>query len=200
MNVNRQAARSQATRAKLLRAARTLFARRGYATVGTEEIVRRAGVTRGALYHQFEDKLALFHAVVEEVDGELTQRIAERALSFDDRFEGLREGFSLWLDACADPTVQRIILQDAPAVLGWEAWRELGERYGLGVVMIGLQLAMDEGEIEPQPVRALAHIVVGALEEAALYVSRADDPVAARADMDVVVGRMLDGLRARPPG
>ena len=200
MKVNRQVARSQATRAKLLRAARFLFARRGYAGVGTEDIVRRAGVTRGALYHQFDDKLALFRAVVEQMEEELTQRIAERALSFEDPFEGLRAGFGLWLDACADPAVQRIILLDAPAVLGWEAWRELGERYGLGVVIVGLQGAMDAGAIEPQPVRALAHIVVGTLDEAGLYVARAPDPTVARAEMDVVIGRLLESMRVKLPG
>src|SRR5260370_7590812 len=118
--------RSEATRQALVRAARSLFGARGYADVGTEEMVRTAGVTRGALYHQFRDKAGLFAAVAEEVEAEITGRIAAGAAGeSSEPTDVLRAGARLFLEACAEPEVERIILLDAPAVLGWEAWRDL---------------------------------------------------------------------------
>src|SRR5258708_18379577 len=118
--------RSEATRRRLVSAARTLFGARGYAEVGTEEIVRAAGVTRGALYHQFRDKAGLFAAVAEEVEAEIAERIAVGAAAeSSEPTDVLRAGARLFLEACAEPEVERIILLDAPAVLGWEAWRGL---------------------------------------------------------------------------
>src|SRR3954452_9827156 len=144
MNVNRrtQASRREATRTALIAAARELFAARGYAAVGTEEIVRGAGVTRGALYHHFPAKPDLFRAVYERVEQELTERIVtEVPLAGDDPVAVLRGGTAVFLDACLEPEVQRIALLDAPAVLGYEAWREIGERYGLGLIRAALQRA-----------------------------------------------------------
>src|SRR5215472_9342458 len=134
MTTTRHDLRSQTTRRQLVRSARALFGARGYAGVGTEEIVRAAGVTRGALYHQFRDKADLFAAVAEEVEAEIADRIAAGAAgAAADPLAGLRTGARLFLDACAEPDVERIILLDAPAVLGWEAWRDLAGRYGLGL-------------------------------------------------------------------
>lgn len=187
-----------ATRARLLAAARPLFAARGYTDVGTEEIVRAAGVTRGALYHQFADKRDLFRAVFEEVEGELVARLAAgEAAAAEDPFGALRAGLLTWLAIAGEPEVERIVLLDAPAVLGWLEWREIGERYGLGLVVAALQGAMDSGAIAPQPVRALSHVIIGALDEAALYVARSDDAPVARAEAEEVLERLLDGLRPR---
>src|SRR6266516_4541883 len=183
--------RSEATRRQLVTAARTLFGARGYAGVGTEEIVRAAGVTRGALYHQFRDKADLFAAVAEEVEAEIAERIAGAAGA------GARAdpvGARLFLDACAEPEVERIILLDAPAVLGGEAWRDLAGRYGLGLVQFGLQAAIEAGAIAPQPVAPLAHVLVGALNESALYVARAEDPAAAREQCVAILDGILRGL------
>jgi AcrR family transcriptional regulator len=191
-----KAAQSEATRAKLVAAARGLFGERGYAAVGTEEIVRAAGVTRGALYHQFADKRELFMAVFEEVEAELIADASRGMAGVDDPLEALRGGYIAWLEAATQPEAQRIVLLDAPAVLGWEAWREIGERHGLGVVMAGLKAGMDAGALAAQPVRPLAHVVVGALDEAALYVARADDPNAALAETSVILSRLVDSLRA----
>ncbi len=184
--------RSEATRQQLVTAARALFGARGYAGVGTEEIVRAAGVTRGALYHQFRDKAELFAAVAEEVEAEIAGRIAAGAAgAADDPVGALRVGAQLFLDACAEPEVERIILLDAPAVLGWEAWRDLAGRYGLGLVRLALQSAMDAGAIVPQPVVPLAHVLVGALDECALYVARAEDPPKARQECAAIFDRIL---------
>jgi len=190
-----KAAQSEATRAGLLAAARALFAERGYAHVGTEEIVRAAGVTRGALYHQFTDKRDLFAAVFEELEGELILEAANRMVGLDDPLEAMKAACRGWLDACARPEAQQIVLLDAPAVLGYETWREIGERHGLGAVMAAVQAAIDAGALEPQPVRPLAHVLVGALDEAALYVARAEDPKTALSEMDGVLSRMVDSLR-----
>jgi len=175
-------------------AARTLFGARGYADVGTEEIVRAAGVTRGALYHQFRDKADLFAAVAEEIEAEIAERVAGAAGTEADPVGALRSGARLFLDACAEPEVERIILLDAPAVLGWEAWRDLAGRYGLGLVQFGLQAAMEAGAMVSQPVAPLAHVVIGALNECALYVARAEDPAVAREQCVAILDRILRGL------
>jgi AcrR family transcriptional regulator len=198
MNVKRtkHAERSEATRAALVAAARPLFAQRGYADVGTEEIVRAAGVTRGALYHQFADKRELFAAVFEQVEAELTRRVGQAAgaaVTEGPRAE-LRIGTTAWLDACAEPELRRILLLDGPSVLGHERWREIGLRYGLGLVEAVLQAAIDAGELEPQPVRPLAHVLIGAVDEAALYVATAEDPDAARAEVGEVLERLMASL------
>jgi AcrR family transcriptional regulator len=195
-----QQERSEATRGELVAVARRLFASRGYADVGTEEIVRAAGVTRGALYHHFDSKRELLAAVHEEIERELTERIATGAFSGDDApadpISALHRGAELFLDACLEPEVQRIVLLDAPAVLGWERWREVASRYGLGLIEATLQAAVDAGSIGDQPVRPLAHVLMGALDEAAMYVARADDRGVARAEMGATLARILDALVA----
>jgi AcrR family transcriptional regulator len=197
-STNKQEQRSRATREKLLTAARALFAARGYAAVGTEEIVRAAGVTRGALYHQFRDKEELFEAVFEEVEAETTQRIADVALTgATDPLAALRAGARAFLTICTEPEVERIALLDAPAVLGWTRWREIGFRHGLGLVAATLQAGMDAGAIAPQPLTPLSHLLLSALDEGALLVARAADPATARAEVEVVIDRLLDGLAAR---
>jgi AcrR family transcriptional regulator len=190
--------RSEATRRRLVTAARALFGVRGYADVGTEEIVRAAGVTRGALYHQFRDKADLFAAVAEEVEAEIAERIAGAAGVEADPVDALRSGARLFLDACAEPEAERIILLDAPAVLGWEAWRDLSGRYGLGLVRFGLRSAIEAGAIPAQPVDPLAHVLIGALNESALYVARAEDPAAAREQCVTIIDRILRGLMSAP--
>jgi AcrR family transcriptional regulator len=180
-------------------AARELFAERGYAGVGTEEIVRAAGVTRGALYHHYDGKRELLEAVYEQIEREITERIASEALSGPDPVEALRAGARAFLDHCLEPEVQRIVLLDAPAVLGWERWRDIGARYGLGLIEAALGAAMESGEIAPAPVKPLAHVLMGALDEAAMVVARAEDPVAARDEMETVLGGILDGLRSGAP-
>lgn len=194
MTTTRHDLRSQATRRQLVRSARALFGARGFAGVGTEEIVRAAGVTRGALYHQFRDKADLFTAVAEEVEAEIAERIAAGAGTATDPVEALRAGARLFLDACAEPEVERIILLDAPAVLGWAAWRDLAGRYGLGLVQLGLRSAMDADAIVRQPVAPLAHILIGALDEAALYVAGAGDPAAAREECAAIFDRIVRGF------
>lgn len=193
-----QSERRAATRAALIDAARPLFAERGYAHVGTEEIVHAAGVTRGALYHHFDGKDGLFAAVFEAVEADLMTRIAAHAetVGAASPLATLHAGVDAMLDAALDPGLAQIVLIDAPAVLGWQAWREIGWRYGMGLTEDVLAAAMEAGELAPRPVRPLAHVVLGALDEATLYVARAADQKTARAEMADALAAVLDGLRA----
>lgn len=191
-----QAERTAATRARLLAAGRRLFAAEGFAAVSTQGIVDAAGVTRGALYHQFGGKNGLFAAVYEEVERDIVTSIATRILAAapTDQLSAMRIGARLFLEECSVPDVQRIALIDAPAVLGWDRWREIGMQYGLGVVEAMLAAAMAEGVIPEQPTRAVAHVLLGALDEAALFVSRADDTDEALEQMFAICDRLISGI------
>jgi AcrR family transcriptional regulator len=191
-----KAEQADATRTALSAAARHLFTERGYAATSTTEIVERAGVTRGALYHHFAAKDELFRAVFEQLEGEVTKHVADEALTSTDPLEQLRRGTRAYLDACIDPAVQRVVLLDGPSVLGWETWQEIEQRYGYGLVVAGVEAAIGAGLISAQPVEPLAHVLFGALTEAGMVVARADEPRTARADMEAAMDRLLDGLRA----
>jgi AcrR family transcriptional regulator len=194
-----RAQQSEATRGKLLRIGRDLFARRGYAGVSTEEIVRRAGVTRGALYHHFRDKRDLFAAVVEDVEQDVMKRVAAAALTESDAWEQQRAAIRAYLDVCLEPAVQRIVLTDAPSVLGLAAWREIEAKYGLALVQAGLQSVIDAGYIEKQPAEPLAHLFLGALTEGGLVIGRAEDRDTARREVGDGLDRILRGLRIGGP-
>jgi len=185
-----------ATRAELLRVARELFAARGYADVGTEEIVRTANVTRGALYHHFADKRDLFRAVHNQLADDLLQQIVARTADSADAWEALTRGVRAFLDTCEDPAVIRISHLDAPAVLGWAEWREVDARHWLGLVTMGLQEAMDSGVLRRREVQPLAHMLMGAMVEASMMIANAADPAATRAEVEGPLLALLEGLRA----
>jgi len=191
-----KAEQADATRTALGAAARQLFTERGYAATSTTEIVERAGVTRGALYHHFAAKEDLFRAVFEQLEDEVTKHVAKEALTSADPLEQLRRGTRAYLDACIDPAVQRVVLLEGPSVLGWQTWQEIEQRYGYGLVVAGVEAAIGAGLIAAQPVEPLAHVLFGALTEAGMVVARADEPGAARAEMEAAMDRLLDGLRA----
>ncbi|HEY7875705.1 MAG TPA: TetR/AcrR family transcriptional regulator [Actinomycetota bacterium] len=192
---SRREENSEATRKGLVEAARKLFTERGYADTSTEEIVRRSRVTRGALYHHFTGKRDLFRAVLQEVNGGVSESIAGRALQEGEVWEGVVQGIDAFLDACIDPAYQRIVLLDGPAVLGWEEWREIGEHHGLGIIRAALVQAVEQGVIEPQPIEPLAHMLHGALNEAGMHIARSSDPEAARAEAGASVFRLIEGLK-----
>ena len=194
----RKAEQSEHTRRLLLAVARELFAERGYAGTSTEEIVQRAGVTRGALYHQFRDKEDLFRAVYEEVEYELAEKIVSglrsRVTADSDAWEQIRAGNEAFLDACLDPAVQRIALLDAPAVVDAASRREINQ-YGLGLIRRGLEMAIEQGLIDPQPIEPMAHLLRAVLNEAALLLARSPDSSAARPEIGAAVDRLISGLR-----
>jgi AcrR family transcriptional regulator len=192
----RREADAQATREALIRAALELFTKRGYAGVGTEEIVARAKVTRGALYHHFEDKRDLFRAVFERVEAELMERIGATMEAVDDPWELMVAGMRSFLDACEEPAVKQISLTDAPAVLGWQEWREIDNRHGLGLTRAALEGAVDAGVLRPIVVEPMAHLFVAALSEAAFVIAHAEHPRKARAEVEQALRQLVEGLRA----
>jgi AcrR family transcriptional regulator len=192
----RREAEAQATRDALVRAALELFTKRGYAGVGTEEIVARAKVTRGALYHHFTDKRDLFRTVFERVEGELMERIGARMQATDDPWELMLTGMRSFLDACDEPAVKQIALTDAPSVLGWQEWREIDNRHGLGLTRAALQGAVDSGALRPIAVEPMAHLFVAALSEAAFVIAYSEHPRRARAEVEEALVELIEGLRS----
>lgn len=195
-----QAERAEATRNALIAAARRLFTERGYEAVGTEEIVRAAGVTRGALYHHFGGKRDLLEAVYERLEAESTERVARVVLGSElhSPLAAMRAGIEAFLDECAKPELQRIALHEAPAVLGWDRWREIGAANGLGLIEASLSAAIEAGEMRALPVKPTAHLLLGALDEAAMLVARSEDP-GRRAEVTTVLLALLESLAVSRP-
>lgn len=189
-----QADRSRSTRAALIETARGLFADRGYANVPADEIVSAAGVTRGALYHHFADKQALFLEVFEELEAELSAEVKAAVDAAPDHWTGMVAALSRFLDACQRPEVVRIALTDAPAVLGWQRWREVEARHGLGLITEQLDVAVTNGLLVAAPVPALAQLVLSAVIEAALLIAHAADPAAERSEAEQALLVLLSGL------
>jgi AcrR family transcriptional regulator len=194
----RQELRSAATREKLISVARPLFAERGFDDVPAEEIVERAGLTRGALYHHFGGKAGLFDAVHEALHQDIGERIERAAGRAVGPWEALVAGCLAFLDACADPEVQRVVLLDAPVVLGWERWRAVDAAHGLGLLKAGLRDAMAAGELPAQPVDPLAHLLSGAMNEAGMWIARAANPKRARREADAALRAVLGAMRVAP--
>jgi AcrR family transcriptional regulator len=194
--VDRRVERGRATREKLLATARRLFGRDGYEATSVEAVLREAGVARGSLYHHFENKPALFDAVLDQVVAETAAQAAAAAAKHDDPVEGLRAGCATWLRLSLDPAVQQIALVDAPAVLGWSRWRELDEQYTLGGVRRSLQSLADAGRVPAEQVDSLANMLLAAVGEAALLIVRAEDPEGALASGLAAFDTLLDRLAA----
>jgi AcrR family transcriptional regulator len=191
-----QAERLAATRAALLKEARAIFASTGYEAAATEEIVKRAKVTRGALYHHFRDKRDLFEAVVEEVARGIATTIDDMTVPVSDPLEMLIEGMRAFLDACLDPAVRRIYLIDAPAVLGWHRWREIDAPHGVRSLREGIAAVL---AVRPDPALAiepLTFLLSGASNEAALWVAEAKDEKTARRTMDRALSELIERLFA----
>ena len=197
MRAERQAnaERSAATRGKLIEVARELFTARGYVNVGTEEIVRQAKVTRGALYHHFSDKRDLFRAVHEQVEEDMVATITDSMAGIEDPVELLLAANRRFLDLCTDPNWTRIPLIDAPSILGWAEWRAVDMRHGLGLATLALTAAMDAGALRRAPVRPLAHLLLAAMSEAGLMIAEASDPEAERAEVEPTLVGLIEGLR-----
>jgi AcrR family transcriptional regulator len=197
-----QAERSAATRQALLGAARRLWGARGYAAVSTPEIAEAAGVTRGAMYHQYADKTKLFLAVLEAVEADVVQRLSEAVVSAQPASpaDALRIAADAWLDIASEPEVRQLVLLDAPSVLGWAGFREVSLRYGLGLTEQLLNATIEAGQLAPQPTRALATIMIGALDEAAMSIANAEHPEREQAEVRTVVHNLIEGLLSSGSG
>lgn len=197
---SRQAERSAATRRALLRAARRLFLKHGYAGTGVDAVAERARVTRGALYHHFPNKQELFQAVFEDVERELKEAVAAAEMEPTDPWERMRAGAHALLDRSLDAAVRRICLQEGPSVLGWETWRSIDARYAPGLIVAALRWHMAEGRIQHFDVDLLARVVLGAVREAALTVASDHDPDRARQEAGRILDALLQGLLVEGPG
>jgi AcrR family transcriptional regulator len=191
---------SEATRQALLSAARDLFAAQGYQETSIEAVARASRVTRGALYHHFKDKQDLFSAVFDLEEQKLTTTVAQAAAGNSSPWDGILAGCNAFLDACLDPAVQRIVLIDALAVLGWDRWREIDAKYNLQLLTAALQGAMDQGILARGPVDSLAHLLMGAMTEGAIFIAHAEDKPRARREVGGNVAQLLSGLRIDKQG
>lgn len=190
-----RAARASETRAALMRAARALFAAKGFHATGTAEIVRRANVSRGALQHHFPRKEDLFLAVFEQVEQEMAEAAPPPAsIGSGEAWLRLKAAIGAFLDAATTPEVQRIILIDGPAVLGWAEWRRLEARYGLGTIERAVVDGIAAGHIRRQESGPLAHLILSMIDEAALLVANAADPEQARSNAKVALDTLLASL------
>ncbi|HTW19474.1 MAG TPA: helix-turn-helix domain-containing protein [Mycobacteriales bacterium] len=194
---DKRVAQGLGTREALITAAREMFGAQGYAATSTEEIVERAGVTKGALYHHFADKERLFRAVFEQVQQEVSDQAVIEFLQ-PDSWDALVVGCRLWVEAHADPAVRQIVLIDARVVLGWETARLIETRFSTVALRGALRKAMHAGVIRREPLRPLALMLIGALSEACLYLAEADDPVAAKAEIGELIVSLLCGMRVSP--
>ena len=170
-----QQERSDKTRQRVIAAARGLFTEKGFAETGTEEIALRAGVSRGALYHQFADKSELFLAVFEAVETNMIERVGAALDPTAEPLDHMHTGCDVFLDVCKTPEMMQIALTDAPAILGWEKWREIDARYGLGLIRAVLTQLSEQGRLPAERVGSVAHLLLGAISEAAMLAAHADD-------------------------
>jgi AcrR family transcriptional regulator len=197
-----QKERSAATQGSLISAARRLWGERGYVAASTPEIADAAGVTRGAMYHQYANKTELFLAVLEAVESDVIERLTADVIAAGPKTpaEVLHVTADAWLEIAVEPEIRQLMLLDAPSVLGWAGFREISQRYGLGLTEQLLSTAIEAGELRPQPTRPLATIVLAALDEAAMYIANAADPVREKREVRAVIHDMIDGLLKSPDG
>ena len=206
MAVKRLRARqAEATRQQLVDVARQLFTERGYARTSIEDIIERAGVARGALYHHFPGKDALFAAVYQVVQAEVAAAVVAAALTADDPAQAVYTGLSAFLDACLDPEFRQIVVLDSVPVLQRQVWENASTEHTehsehsdhseldmLSQVLTPLAAAYLPG----LDMQALAHVALGGLYGAALYIARSPEPATARAAADVVLDTLITGLRS----
>ncbi len=192
--MNKKIERGRATREQLIELATPLFAGRGYEDTSIEAVLQDSGVSRGALYHHFTGKEGLFQAVHESVSARIDHEIALATQSADDPVGALRAGCLTWVRLAGDPVVQRILLIDAPAVLGWQRWRQLEEQHSLGMVKIALQAISDSGRLPADLVTPFAHMLLAALNEIAIVIARSDDTDDATREGQAAVEALLERL------
>jgi AcrR family transcriptional regulator len=186
------------TRRALVASGRRLFGERGFAATSVEDLAREARVTTGALYHHFPTKTALFETVFETVHGELLEASANAGVGAPDAVEFIARALVAFLDAVLDPEVQRIVVTDAPAVLGQERFIELDERHSLGEMIALLEIARANGELAFDDAETLARLLFGALTRGAMLIAGSADPIGTRDRVARTIRTLLSGLAPRP--
>ena len=190
----KRAAQGRATRGQLIEVATGLFADHGYEGTSIEAVLAAAGVSRGALYHHFAGKEALFTAVLEVLSERITVQLTEIISASADPADAVRTAALAWIDLAGDPVIQRIMLVDAPSVLGWEQWRAMDEGRTVGAMRDMLQAVSDAGRLPGELVVPFAHMILAALDEAAMIVARAPDSRVAVAEERQAVEEFLARL------
>lgn len=190
--MNKKVVQGNATRRLLVETARRLFAEHGYEATSVELVLSGAGVSRGAIYHHFDGKPALFEAVLETVEEEIVAEILTAVEGIDDPVGVLRAGCRSWLRIASRPDISRIALLEAPAALGWERWREIDERYGLGLLTAGVAGTVSAAGLDPELIPALSHALLATLVELALFTARdGRSPAQAEAVIDLLLSRLF---------
>ena len=190
----KRAAQGRATRGQLIEVATRLFAEHGYEGTSIEAVLSAAGVSRGALYHHFAGKEALFEAVVAAVSDQVTLELTEVIRDCADPVEALRTAALAWISLAADPVIQRVVLVDAPSVLGWERWRDMDHGRTLGALQAMLQAVSDGGRLPAELVSPFSHMILAALDEIALVVARSSDSTTAVAEGRMAVEALIERL------
>lgn len=197
--MDQRSSRGGATRQTIIEIATRLFAAFGYEATSTDLVLRESGVSRGALYHHFSSKQALFTAVLEATEETVAARVRQAATSASDPLAVLRAGCAAWLALAEDPVVKRIVLIDAPLAVGWQTWREIDDKHALGLIKLALAAAAAQGALPAGMVELYAHMLLATLIELALLIARADDPDSTAAFAAQAVDRMLAGLLGGQP-
>jgi AcrR family transcriptional regulator len=190
----KRAAQGRATRGQLIEVATRLFAEHGYEGTSIETVLSAAGVSRGALYHHFAGKEALFEAVVSAVSERVTAELIEVIRDCADPVDAMHAAGLGWISLAADPVIQRVVLVDAPSVLGWDRWRAMDDGRTLGALRALLQAVSDSGRLPSELVAPFSHMILAALDEIVMVVARAPDSTAAVAEGRMAVEALLDRL------
>jgi AcrR family transcriptional regulator len=196
--MNKKVERGRATRDQLIAIATELFAAQGYEDTSIEAVLQESGVSRGALYHHFKGKDALFEAVLRSIEVIVTGKLVAATEGAPDAVSGLRAGGLAWIELATDPVVQRIALIDAPSVLGWERWREIENEHGLGLLKVALAGVANEGGIPAEMITPFAHMLLAAMNETAIMIARSDDPATAMARGLTATSELVDRLLRSP--
>lgn len=186
---------TESTRQALVDSALELFTKRGYAATSLDAIVKRARVTKGALYHHFSGKQALFEAAFDAVETTAMGRLSVAVDGDGPAWDRAMAGIQTYISVCLDPSYQRIVIHEAPVVMGWERWREAEEHFSYGLVRGTVEALVEAGEIEPLPVEVTARILFGALSAGAETIAGAQDPKKAAADVTKTITAVMNGMR-----
>jgi len=192
----RRAEEAEETSQRIIAIATRHFATHGYASTSLEAVVQEAGVTRGALYHHFDGKQGLFEAVIRKIQAAIAERTALGSQNAETLWAGFIAGCHAWLAAASDPAVQKILIVDAPAVLGWERWLAMDAEGGASLLRAGLEELRTEKVILDRSTDALFHLLNGAMNQAVLWIARSAEPQRALAEAQTTLEQLLHGLLA----
>ena len=194
---SRRLEHSESTREALVDSAVTLFTKHGYAATSLDAIAKRARVTKGALYHHFTGKQALFEAAFDAVETQVLERLQRIMRGSAPPWERALQGLRSFLESCLDPAYQRIAVHEAPVVMGWERWREAEDQFSLGLISESVRELIEAGEVDDVPVEITARMLFGALSTAATTIASSAEPKKVSAQVETVIVRLLERIRRR---